>query len=105
MSQDSTSQDSTSQDSTSHDTHDHRDPAAARAANLVKLGQMASQIADFFKSYPEDQAVPAIADHINQSWGRRMRGDFLATYHAEHPDLPPLVRKAIALVRPPSPGV
>lgn len=93
-----------SQDTASHDTHDHHDPAAAKAANLVKLGHMASQIADFFKSYPEEQAVPAIADHINQFWGRRMREDFLATYDAEHPDLPPLVRKAIALVKPASPS-
>lgn len=90
----------------SQDTHDaHHDPAAAKAANVIKLGHMASQIADFFKSYPEDQAVPAIADHINQFWNRRMRDDFLATYDSEHPDLPLLVRKAIAQIKPASPGL
>jgi formate dehydrogenase subunit delta len=85
----------------SQDRHDaHHDPAAARAANLVKLGHMASQIADFFKSYPEEQAVPAIADHINQFWGRRMREDFLAGFAADSERLPALVRKALGKIRP-----
>lgn len=87
----------------SHDS-DH-DPAAIRAANLAKLGQMAGQIADYFKSYPDEEAVPAIANHINQFWSRRMREDFLATYDSEHPDLPPLVRKAITRIRPADPKI
>ena len=66
-----------------------------------KLGQMAGQIADFFKAYPEEQAAPAIAAHINEFWSRRMRADFLARFTGNDADLPPLVRKAMEGVKPP----
>lgn len=84
-------------------SHDYHDLEAVKAANVAKLGHMAGQIADYFKSYPEAEAVPAIADHINQFWSRRMREDFLATYGVDNPELSPLVRKALSLVRPASP--
>jgi formate dehydrogenase subunit delta len=38
-----------------------------------KLGRMANQIADFFKSYPDDQAVAGIHDHIVAFWTPKMR--------------------------------
>lgn len=78
------------------DGHDH-----AGADPRDKLGQMASQIADFFKAYPEDQAAPAIAAHINEFWSRRMRADFMARFTIDDAVLPPLVRKAMAGIKTP----
>ena len=73
---------------------------AYKAEQREKLVRMAGQIADFFKSYPDEQAVPAIADHINQFWSRRMREDFLAAFTSDSQELQPLVRRALALIRP-----
>ncbi len=73
---------------------------AYKAEQREKLARMAGQIADFFKSYPDEQAVPAIADHINQFWSRRMREDFLAAFTSDSQELQPLVRRALALIRP-----
>ena len=70
------------------------------AENVEKLRRMAGQITDFFKAYPEAEAVPAIADHINQFWTGRMREEFLAAYTARPEDLPPLLRRALPRVRP-----
>lgn len=67
--------------------------------NAAKLARMASQIATFFQSYPETEAVPAIADHINQFWSRRMREDFLSAFDANSEAIHPLVRKAITSIR------
>jgi formate dehydrogenase subunit delta len=67
---------------------------------LAKLAHMANQIGDFFKSYPETEAVAAIADHINQFWNRRMREDFRAGFEKDASALSPLVRQALAKIRP-----
>ncbi len=34
---------------------------------------MANQIAQFFASYPHDQAVAGVAEHIQNFWEKRMR--------------------------------
>jgi len=33
----------------------------------------ANQIAQFFASYPHDEAVAGVADHIQKFWEKRMR--------------------------------
>lgn len=71
-----------------------------QADNVEKLRRMAGQIADFFKAYPEAEAAASIADHINQFWTGRMRGDFLAAFANRPEDLPPLLRHALPRVRP-----
>jgi formate dehydrogenase subunit delta len=68
--------------------------------SLVKLAHMANQIGDFFKSYPEAEAVAAISDHINQFWTKRMREDFRAGFAKDASALSPLVRQARAKIRP-----
>lgn len=68
--------------------------------HLAKLALMANQIGDFFKAYPEAEAVAAIADHINQFWNRRMREDFRAGFETDASALSPLVRQALAAIRP-----
>lgn len=68
--------------------------------NIAKLVRMAGQIADFFKAYPEEEAAASIANHINQFWTGRMRGDFLAAFAARPEALPPLLRRALPRIRP-----
>ena len=34
---------------------------------------MANQIAQFFSSYPREEAVASVADHMNKFWEKRMR--------------------------------
>ena len=67
--------------------------------HAAKLAAMANQIADFFKAYPADQASASIAEHINQFWGKKMRGDFLAAFRADNPSLHPLVAKALPHIK------
>lgn len=64
----------------------------------AQLGQMAGQIAAAFHALPEAQAAAAIAWHINQFWAPTMRRALLA---ADPATLPPPVRRALPLVRPP----
>ncbi len=65
-----------------------------------RLVVMARQIADFFRSYPEERASRAVADHINQFWTRRMRDEFLAIPGLRDGALDPLLTKAVASIRP-----
>ncbi len=75
----------------------HQDHAGE---NLAKLAMMANQIGDFFKAYPEEQAVAAIADHINQFWTKGMREQFRTGFAKDASTLSPLVRQARAKIRP-----
>jgi formate dehydrogenase subunit delta len=63
--------------------------------------RMANQMADFFKSYGEQEAVDGIADHINKFWDPRMRRDFFAHVDRGGAGLNQLVLKAAASVRRP----
>ena len=38
---------------------------------------MANQIALFFASYPHEEAVAGVADHLKRFWERRMRQQIL----------------------------
>jgi formate dehydrogenase subunit delta len=75
------------------------DTSHASTEKREKLAHMAGQIADFFKAYPDEQAAPAIADHINQFWSRRMRADFIAAFESAPEALPPLLRAALPALR------
>ncbi len=44
----------------------------------AKLDLMANQIAAFFRSYPDEEAVAGIHDHIRSFWSPAMRRDLLA---------------------------
>lgn len=41
--------------------------------NIENLVHMANQITDFFKSYPEEEAIAGVENHIRQFWDPRMR--------------------------------
>ena len=60
-----------------------------------KLLRMAHQITTFFESYPEEQGVAAIAEHINKFWHRTMRDEFVTTFSESDQALKPLLRKAM----------
>ena len=49
--------------------HPHKAP-------IDRLVMMANQIAQFFKSYPHDQAVAGVAHHIEAYWTPKMRRAF-----------------------------
>ncbi|MFO1115498.1 MAG: formate dehydrogenase subunit delta [Beijerinckiaceae bacterium] len=70
--------------------------AEQAGASASRLATMSRQIADFFRSYPQEQATKSVADHINRFWTPRMRQDLLAMPDAA---LDPLVASARALVR------
>lgn len=65
-----------------------------------KLLRMAAQIADFFRSQPDQPPEVGVAGHINDFWGYRMRRGFLALLAAGATD-DPVLRATGALIRLP----
>jgi formate dehydrogenase subunit delta len=63
--------------------------------------RMANQIGDFFKSYPEQEALDGIAEHINKFWEPRMRKIFFAHVDAGGKDFSAIVKKSIPLIKRP----
>jgi formate dehydrogenase subunit delta len=59
-----------------------------------KLVRMANQMADFFRSYPREEARAGIADHIRSFWSRVMREGLQARIAAGGQGLDPLVLEA-----------
>ena len=66
--------------------------------NADKLVHMANQIAQFFASYPHDEAVAGIADHIEKFWERRLRQQLDGHIAAGGAGLRPLVIEAAARI-------
>lgn len=60
-----------------------------------KLIRMANQIADFFRPYPEDQAVKGIYDHLMAFWTPGMRRTLRDCTGHERDKLDPLVAKSL----------
>ncbi len=75
----------------SHDTHS-------------KLVYMANQIATFFKSQPESEAVQGVATHINKFWEPRMRRQLFEILEKDDNGLNALVIQAAPLIRKPEPA-
>jgi formate dehydrogenase subunit delta len=64
-----------------------------------KLAYMANQIGKFFAHQKHDQAVAAIADHLEKFWDPRMRGTILSQYDTVKDRLDPLVQEAVDQLR------
>jgi formate dehydrogenase subunit delta len=64
-----------------------------------KLTHMANQIAAFFRSQPEPDAVAGIADHIRSFWNIVMRREAYAHLDAGCEGLDPLARRALEQLR------
>ncbi len=60
----------------------------------AKLARMANQIAAFFRSYPEEEAIAGIQEHIVAYWSPRMRADLDAAVDDAHLGLDSLVASA-----------
>jgi formate dehydrogenase subunit delta len=60
-----------------------------------KLIRMANQIAGFFRSYPDEQAVSGIQDHLVAFWTRGMRQEILTHVERGGDGLDPLVIMAL----------
>ena len=67
-----------------------------------KLTYMANQIATFFASQPEDEAVPGVAEHINKFWEPRMRAQLFAMADKSGDGLHPLVVAALPSINRPA---
>ncbi len=63
--------------------------------SLDKLVYMANQIAKFFESQGQEQAVAGTADHIQKFWDPRMRAEIFAHLQAGGAGLDPIVRAAL----------
>lgn len=63
--------------------------------NNDRLILMANQIADFFQSYPEAEAIDGIAVHIHKFWDPRMRKGIFAHLKAGGAGLHPITLKAL----------
>jgi formate dehydrogenase subunit delta len=63
--------------------------------SIEKLIQMANQIASFFRSYPEDQALKGIHDHLVAFWTPSMRKELLSYAGQDDGKLDSLVSKAM----------
>ena len=76
-------------------------PTPERPVQQSDMIRMANQMADFFKSYGEQEAIAGIADHISKFWEPRMRRDFFAHMDAGGAGFSDLVKKAAADVKRP----
>ena len=68
------------------------------------LVRMANQIADFFKSQPEEDALKGAANHIRYFWDPRMRTKMAEHLKAGGAGLSPLARAAVEQVCAPAPA-
>lgn len=64
-----------------------------------KLVRMANQIADFFRSQPEEAAVAGAAEHIRSFWNPVMRRQIYAHLDAGGAGLNPLALQALERLR------
>jgi formate dehydrogenase subunit delta len=68
-----------------------------------KTIRMANQIATFFESQGEDEAVTGVADHINSFWEPRMRTQLLQMLESGEAGFHPSVLAALPKIRRPKP--
>lgn len=66
-----------------------------------KLVYMANQIAGFFETMKQEEAVEGVADHINKFWEPRMRRQLFEIVDRGGDGLKPLVMEAAAHIKRP----
>lgn len=62
----------------------------------------ANQIALFFSSYPHEEAVEGIANHLRQFWEPRMRRQIISFVNEGGEGLNELAREAVTLLAVPA---
>jgi formate dehydrogenase subunit delta len=70
-----------------------------------RLVTMANQIADFFKPYPEAEAVKSTYEHLIQFWDPRMRVKMIAHVEAGGEGLSPIALGAAKQLKKPASAV
>ncbi|MSO76926.1 MAG: formate dehydrogenase [Alphaproteobacteria bacterium] len=68
-----------------------------------RLVRQANQIAEFFKSAPETEAVAGTLDHMRKFWDPRMRTQIVVHLDAGGAGLNAIARQAVVGLRPPQP--
>ncbi len=66
--------------------------------NGAKLERMANEIATYFRTYPHDEAVAGVHDHIKSFWAPIMRRDLAAHLEAHPEGADPLVVEAFQTI-------
>jgi formate dehydrogenase subunit delta len=66
-----------------------------------KTIRMANQIATFFQSQGDDEAIAGVAEHINNFWEPRMRAQLFEMAEAGTPGFHPSVIAALPHIRRP----
>jgi formate dehydrogenase subunit delta len=64
-----------------------------------QMVHMANQIALFFASYPHEEAVAGVADHLKKFWERRMRQQIFEYVDGGGAGLHGLVVEAVGALR------
>jgi formate dehydrogenase subunit delta len=72
--------------------------------SIEDMVRMANQIAGFFKTYGEAEALKEAATHINNFWDPRMRAKLHAHLAAGGAGLDPLIIKTGPNIRNPTPA-
>jgi len=67
-----------------------------------KMVHLVNQIALFFQSYPHDEAVAGVADHVKRFWPVRMRQQLFQYSAEDGAGLHPLVPEALLTLNPPA---
>ena len=67
-----------------------------------KLSAMANQIAQYFRSYPEKEAIMGIASHLEHFWTPRMLEAMRAQARSGDPTLDAYVIAAMTQPKPPA---
>lgn len=67
--------------------------------DIHRLVHMANQIADFFKAYPEEEAIAGVENHLRQFWDPRMRSDLFHHLDAGGAGLAPISLAAAKRLR------
>ena len=63
---------------------------------MAKLTMMANHIAQFFRSYPHEEAVAGVAHHIDKFWTPKMRDVFRTGLLDAGDGVDPLVMEAVS---------
>jgi formate dehydrogenase subunit delta len=65
-----------------------------------QMVHMANQIALFFSSYPREEAISAVEDHLKKFWEKRMRRQIIEYVAAGGQGLHELVLEAVKRLNP-----
>ena len=65
-----------------------------------QMVHMANQIAIFFSSYPREEAIAGVEDHLKKFWEKRMRQQIIEYVAAGGHDLHELVIEAVKRLSP-----